>query len=135
MSVNQYAAIFCDDFRLEVNGKFSLIGCYGPDLVVQQFPARLPKLCAFATMSLSIDDPCKSIRVVFLNKQEQLGEITFPEEDLERQFQAEGAKALFINGVVDRQFITFDEPTELHLMAEIDGEEIVLGKLNVRATS
>jgi hypothetical protein len=36
-------AIFCDDVRYEVNGKISLIGIYGPDLVVLgELPTVLP---------------------------------------------------------------------------------------------
>ena len=38
-------AQFCDDFRQEIGNKFSLMGCYGTDLYVPQFPITLPKLC------------------------------------------------------------------------------------------
>jgi hypothetical protein len=38
---------FCDDIRFEQQNKFSLIGCYGPDIVLHQaLPAIMPKFCA-----------------------------------------------------------------------------------------
>jgi hypothetical protein len=37
---------FCDDIRFEQQNKFSLIGCYGPELILfQKPPVVLPKLC------------------------------------------------------------------------------------------
>jgi hypothetical protein len=35
---------FCDDIRLEVGHKLSLIGCYSDEMIVQSFPATLPKI-------------------------------------------------------------------------------------------
>lgn len=39
-------AQFADDVRQEVRGKFSLIGCYGEELICDRLPALLPRLCA-----------------------------------------------------------------------------------------
>jgi hypothetical protein len=36
---------FCDDIRQEVDGKISLIGVYGADLVLPDFPATILQLC------------------------------------------------------------------------------------------
>lgn len=39
---------FCDDIRFEQQNKFSLIGCYGSELILfQKPPIILPKLCIF----------------------------------------------------------------------------------------
>jgi len=38
-------AIFCDDIRQEVNGKYTLTGVYGETLLASGFPLVLPKLC------------------------------------------------------------------------------------------
>lgn len=37
--------VYCDDIRQELGSKFSYMGVYGSDLVLQSLPATLPKLC------------------------------------------------------------------------------------------
>lgn len=37
--------IFCDDIRQEADGKIALMGVYGPDMNVPQFPFLLPFFC------------------------------------------------------------------------------------------
>ena len=37
--------LFCDDIRYEIGNKYSLIGCYGDEIVVDKLPAVLPRLC------------------------------------------------------------------------------------------
>lgn len=39
--MNNYA-IFCDDVRQEVNGKFLLVGCYSRVALVTSFPTKMP---------------------------------------------------------------------------------------------
>ena len=37
---------FCDDIRMEVNGKLTLVGCYSTELyATSNFPIIIPKLC------------------------------------------------------------------------------------------
>jgi hypothetical protein len=45
-------ALFCDDVRNEVGNKLSLMGVYGQDLLLREFPATLPKLCAVMLLDL-----------------------------------------------------------------------------------
>jgi hypothetical protein len=41
--------IFCDDIRFEVDGKFTLVGCYYGEMTVRSvFPATLPKFAISA---------------------------------------------------------------------------------------
>lgn len=48
--------IFCDDIRQEVGGKYSLVGCYGGELVVvSDGKAILPKLCASINIRIPTD--------------------------------------------------------------------------------
>lgn len=49
MSQEPYGVVvFADDVRFEHQNKFSLIGCYGPQLIIYSaLPATLPKLAAF----------------------------------------------------------------------------------------
>jgi hypothetical protein len=55
-------ALFCDDVRYEVNGKISLIGIYGPDLVVLgDLPTILPR---FWISMFAYFPPDRSVRDV-----------------------------------------------------------------------
>lgn len=48
--------IVCDDVRVEISGKLTLVGVYGPGLIVfQEFPVTLPKLCFLVTYSERVD--------------------------------------------------------------------------------
>lgn len=43
--------LFCDDIRFEQQNKFTLVGCYGPDLIISdRLPVILPKLCVLIDM-------------------------------------------------------------------------------------
>jgi hypothetical protein len=57
--------IFCDDIRFEQQGTLSLIGCYGPDLIVfSEFPVALPKLGLLVQLRLPINiEPVVGLRI------------------------------------------------------------------------
>ncbi len=45
--------IICDDVRLEVSGKTSIIGMYGSDIVVPLTPMIMPQLCLITKWDIS----------------------------------------------------------------------------------
>lgn len=50
--------LFCDDIRLEVGNKPSLMGCYSTDLgVAQPFPLLLPKMAVYLWIISDLSDP------------------------------------------------------------------------------
>jgi hypothetical protein len=43
-------AIFCEDIRLEMGGKITLVGCYSGEMLIHtEFPFVFPKFCVFVT--------------------------------------------------------------------------------------
>jgi hypothetical protein len=57
--------IFCDDIRDELGGKLSLIGVYGPDLIIDApFPALLPKLGILVNARIPIDRTISGLRLI-----------------------------------------------------------------------
>lgn len=46
-AIRSFCVNYCDDIRLEVGNKISLIGIYGADLLVPEMPAVIPKLCIY----------------------------------------------------------------------------------------
>jgi hypothetical protein len=65
---SQAFAIFCDDIRQEVTGKRMLIGVYGTDLVVPQFPVTLPQLCVETAIRVPREDRLEALSMnIYLN--------------------------------------------------------------------
>lgn len=46
----QALSLFCDDVRLELGGKVSVMGLYGPTLIASHADRPLPKLSAFVSL-------------------------------------------------------------------------------------
>ena len=60
-------AVFCDDIRVEVGGKYSLMGIYSRELVLPvRPPVLLPKLGVVVWLVCDIDDPPASATVAVL---------------------------------------------------------------------
>lgn len=49
-TAKQINSILCDDIREEKGNKLSLMGMYGGDVIVNDFPSILPKLCLFVQL-------------------------------------------------------------------------------------
>lgn len=75
-------AQFCDDVRQEIRNKVSLIGCYGDEVIFDNLPALVPRLCAYVRAVTPKSKPFA--RLVFratLNG-DLLGELEIPAEQL-----------------------------------------------------
>lgn len=57
----QIHTIYCDDVRLEVGNKQSLMGIYLNELWVAACPTTLPKICIVVNVSTPIDQPFKTL--------------------------------------------------------------------------
>ncbi|MBS0374790.1 MAG: hypothetical protein JSR73_09395 [Proteobacteria bacterium] len=68
--------LFCDDVRQEIGNKLSLIGCYGPDLIVPQIPMVLARLCAQARGFTPIAMPFESVLLRLVRDDQPLAELT-----------------------------------------------------------
>lgn len=75
-------AIYCDDVRLEVGNKQSLMGIYASDLLTNELPVVLPKLCIVVNLITSIENPFKKLTVKILRDDEVLIEAPITDEQL-----------------------------------------------------
>lgn len=58
---------FCDDIRQEIDGKITLVGCYGADIVVNStFPVVIPKLGIFVQFWDLLESPREPMRLEIL---------------------------------------------------------------------
>ncbi len=58
--------VFCDDIRLEIGNKASLMGVYGGEMVFPAFPGHTPQLCVSVQIRTPVSEPIEvfSIRIV-----------------------------------------------------------------------
>lgn len=77
---------YCDDIRHEVGFKYSLMGCYASELIVDDIPAILPKLCASITAITPLDKPFKNIVFRAYLNDDLLTESSVPPENLSKSF-------------------------------------------------
>jgi len=66
---------FCDDIRHESGNKYSLMGCYGNELLVENLPSLLPKLCVQVRAITPIDKPFTKLLIRAKMNDEIIAEI------------------------------------------------------------
>lgn len=129
MKSRQFHGIFCDDVRLEISGKYSLIGCYGPDLGVPEFPFFLPKLSFSFNLCLPNGERPESVRISIKKDGEDTFNMAF---DIDHQEATNAPKSAFtLNGGFDMVGITFEKECLLEAVAHVDGEAVPGATLRV----
>jgi hypothetical protein len=74
---------FCDDIRFEQQNKFSLIGCYGPDMILQQqpLPVLLPKLGILIQVRFPLERRAAGKILIYAPGADPMPLIEWPEEE------------------------------------------------------
>lgn len=75
---------FCDDVRQEVGNKVSLMGCYGPSMLVTTMPIVLPRLCVQIKAYTPVGRSFTKLSVRVVRDEQVLVETVFPEESLQQ---------------------------------------------------
>lgn len=130
-------AIFCDDIRHEVGNKFSYMGCYQSEIIVQMVPVVLPKLCIFASVSTPKERPFKSLILrVVQDDDVEFARVEIPQEGLAGTGQIidETSTRKIINTAIVFSPFPVEKPTMLRLMAtteegEITGPRVLIKKV------
>lgn len=71
-------AQFCDDIRHEVGNKYSLMGCYGNEMIVDKIPSVLPKLCAHVRIFTPASRPFEHLVIRAYMNDDLIAEIEMP---------------------------------------------------------
>lgn len=137
--------IFCDDIRQEINGKLTLVGCYGPELrIFGTYPVVLPILAAQVNIRVPGETQIKSLRIV-VTKQDPDGveEILSMEPDTtensikseeEKELIESGEKILSVSISCKWSPLQFLGDSMIKVRAYINGgDEIKLGSLSISA--
>jgi hypothetical protein len=119
-------AIFCDDIREEVGGKFSFMGVYSGDMIVANLPAVLPKLCIAITVVTPVDDPFDSLQLgIYLDGIElpiiSTGQIDTPPETLGKD---DGSVWIMVHMMFALSPFQIDKETTLRVIADTERGEL-----------
>lgn len=133
MIARQVQTVFCDDIRQEVNGKLSLIGVYGGNMLVPAFPVIIPKLCLLVKILAPADDPINSMTVRVLRNDEVLQEINIDEDQLnaaippnkdESDSKDRGSRVQSAQLILIYSPIQFDDPSKIRVRVQTDKDEL-----------
>lgn len=134
------SAIYCDDIRNEVGGKYSLMGVYQSEMVFPQFPALTPKFCARITLRFAVEDrPRESLKIQLFSGEALLGVMEINQEQIQSSELPPNDpdippedRILAIQTVLAFSPFQIAAPCRLRLRAYIDGNEIKGNGLKIR---
>ncbi len=129
-------AQFCDDIRHEVGSKYSLIGCYGSEMIVDKIPAVLPKLCAHVRVFTPADHPFEHLVIRAYMNDEPLAEIEMPvasvSADLHQKTTTSELGRVAFLAMIALSPLAVTEPCKVRIEAETE-DGIVRGSyINIR---
>ncbi len=123
-------ATFCDDVRQEVGNKVSLIGCYGSDLIVEGFPAVLPKLFIYVQAVTPLDTMFSNLKLRTDLNGDTIAELNVPCDLLNKpRDEAKNFKAL---AIMSFSPLVITEPSTLKVIAETEDGDFYGGSLWIR---
>lgn len=114
---------FCDDIRQEVGNKYSLVGCYGPLMLLSAMPVVLPKLCAFVRIYTPVNRPYAKLSIRVLRGEQLLTEMEIPQDVLASIRAAEhlvGENVVIVGSGVAISPLAIEEPCTLRIEVETD---------------
>lgn len=135
----QLEAVFCDEIRIENNGKKIFIGVYSSAMLVDAFPATLPRLTVSLNLLLSSNrHPKDSLRFVLLMDEAVLAESEVP-ADLLSEMRVRAAERAHDETSIGRLTVEFNltpfkvpSPCKLRVRAHADGHEIKTAGLSIQ---
>lgn len=130
--------IYCDDVRSEIGNKLSFMGIYGPNILLNEFPAVLSKLCAVMSLHLPPDTQAERVTFSLYKDDEEIGRSTALLADVRKAATEQGEvneeRRLTIRFIAQITPLQLEGPCRLKAKAEIDGETIKGGRLLVERT-
>lgn len=116
--------IWCDDVRMEVGNKMSLMGIYSAELLVPTFPFVLQKLCLSCKISADIKKPFKQLKIVVSKNDEVIAEVDLTESVLQQSVESnqikDNAKFIAVQSFFAFGQMTIDKPVTFRAEAISD---------------
>jgi len=128
---------FCDDIRHEVGNKYSLMGCYGNELLVENLPVLLPKLCVQVRVITPIDKPFSKLIIRALMNDDIIAEMNVTPDTTIPQMPSgiDNPIRTELSVIMTFSPLPITEPSKLRIEAEADDKILRGGILLFRESS
>lgn len=145
---------FCDDVRIEKNGKLLFIGVYASDMVVPSFPFT-QRLFVISYLYSESDSPLSKLEHCIYRDGEEIARITLPEDHLRNLQQksmeaaAQGEprqpnatrlppgevarKMIVVSSAIELRLAKFEQPCVLRVRFQTEKGIVRAGALDIRA--
>lgn len=139
MSTNESRIViaqFCDDIRPEIGNKYSLMGCYGEEMIIDKLPALLPKLCVQVKVLLPSDQSFTKLLIRAVLNGESVAEIDVPTQEMSQFYLARAAlsdiQRLGVVAMITISPLPVSESCQIKIEAEIDDRVLRGSSLKIR---
>ncbi len=136
---------YCEDVRVEGNGKQIYIGVFTSNMLVKEFPFSMPRLVLLVTAATPKAHPFGAVAIKVMLDDEELNRLDIPAHVLEEsQQQAEvelnnqgysdvdsDSKIYSLNLKAALDGVTFEKPCLVRVWVEVDGEVLKAPALRV----
>jgi hypothetical protein len=127
--------IFCDDIRNEIGNKLTLVGCYGADMLLSQFPALLPKVGVHVRIYTPIKRPVQQLSLQLTFRGEVLGVLDLDPQQLKKlvppaDMPADRKWAVFTTVLIVSP-LHIQEPGELRVEGRTEEGELSPARLKI----
>ena len=129
---------FCDDIRQEVGNKYTLVGCYGPSMLLSAMPVVLPKLCAFVRIYTPVNRPFAKLSIRVLRGDQLLTEMEIPQEvlaSISAVGHLAGENIVMVGSGLAISPLPIEEPCTLRIEVDTDAGLLKGGALRIERTS
>ncbi len=128
---------FCDDIRQEAGNKYSLMGCYGNELLVEKLPVLLPKLCVQVRVITPVDKPFSKLIIRAVMNNEILAEMNVISGETTTQIPSgiDDPVRMELSVMMAFSPLPITEPSQLRIEAETENEILRGGTLLFRGSS
>lgn len=134
-------SLFCDDIRIEVGNKVSLMGIYNGEMFFEAFPSTAQKVCVVSYCQTSVDHLFKELKCeIYLDdalifEYDVIGDAPPPDPKKIQERGTAEEPIQIITYAASSQFVglTFDKPSVIKSIFIADGETILAGKLRINA--
>ena len=129
-------AQFCDDIRHEVGNKYSLMGCYGGEMIIDKLPALLPKLCIQVRVLTPVNRPFTKLLIRAVLNGESIAEVDVPAQEMTQSYQDRAAlsdaQRHVVVAIIAISPLPVSEPCQLKIEADTEDGMLRGSSLSIR---
>jgi hypothetical protein len=129
---------FCDDVRHERGNKYSLMGCYGQEMILDSLPVVLARLCAKVTILIPFNSDTNDVVVQANLNDDVIAEMLIKAADIDsmlseaRERRTDGARGVKIAVFMTFSPLSVESPSAVIITTDAGNGPTRAGALEIR---